>query len=143
MVSGQSFAITPDTRFDFTAGPASSGVRVRVDANSTDDGTLEAQRLTILASDKKDNSTYLVGTFDGARPGIWVVSGVELGSPPGNAEPPGRERFWRSMPRNRRFARRLIVLCDPGAGPEVGKGGRHRDHSHRHSLELWLRRGES
>ena len=89
VVSGQSFAITPDTRFDFTAGPASSGVRVRVDANSTDDGTLEAQRLTILASDKKDNSTYLVGTFDGARPGIWVVSGVELGSPPGNAEPPG------------------------------------------------------
>jgi hypothetical protein len=44
--------------------------------------------VTVLASDSLRNITYLIGTFEGARPGIWVVSGVELGSPSGDAEEP-------------------------------------------------------
>ncbi len=88
IVSGQRFLITSGTSFDFTAGNAGDGVRVRVDANAGEDDALEAQRVIVLAADRPRDSTYLVGTFEGARPGIWVVSGIELGSPPGNAEAP-------------------------------------------------------
>ena len=91
VVSGQTFAITADTSFDFTAGDAADGVRVQVEASAVEDGVLEAESLTVLASEGDDNSTYLVGTFEGGRPGVWVVSGVELDSPQGNAQEPDEE----------------------------------------------------
>jgi hypothetical protein len=87
-VSGQTFAITRDTRFDFTAGNGANGARVRVDADANDDGDLLAERVTVLAADGPQDATYLIGTFERARPGIWVVSGIELGSPPGNVQVP-------------------------------------------------------
>jgi hypothetical protein len=87
-VGGQTFVITRETSFDFTAGNAAEGARVRVDASATEDGELEAARVTVLAASGPQDATYLVGTFEGARPGIWLVSGIEIGSPPGNAEQP-------------------------------------------------------
>jgi hypothetical protein len=87
-VSGQTFAITQETSFDGTAGNAADGARVRVDASATDDGQLQADRVTVLAAGGPPDATYLVGTFEGSRPGIWVVSGIDIGSPPGNVKEP-------------------------------------------------------
>lgn len=87
-VSGQTFVITRETSFDFTAGNAADGARVRVDASATDDGGLQADRVAVLATVGSKDTTYLVGTFEGARPGVWVVSGIDVGSPSGNAETP-------------------------------------------------------
>ena len=87
-VSGQTFIITRETSFDFTAGNAADGARVSVDASATDDGERQADRVTVLAADGQPDATYLVGTFEGSRPGIWVVSGIDVGSPPGNVKEP-------------------------------------------------------
>jgi hypothetical protein len=42
----------------------------------------------VLAAGGPPDATYLVGTFEGSRPGIWVVSGIDIGSPPGNVKEP-------------------------------------------------------
>jgi hypothetical protein len=87
VVSGQTFAITADTSFDFTAGAAGDGTRVKVEGGMAGDDTLEARSLTVLAADQSDD-VYMIGVFEGSRPGVWVIGGLALDSPGGNAAEP-------------------------------------------------------
>jgi hypothetical protein len=48
---------------------------------------LTAQSVTVLNSTVPDGQAYLVGTFEVSRPGLWVVSGLEV-APRNNMQEP-------------------------------------------------------
>jgi len=77
---------TPSTRLDLTGGAAVDGARALVEATWSG-GQLTAQSITVLNSTVPDGQAYLVGTFEGTRPGFWVVSGHEV-APRNNMEEP-------------------------------------------------------
>ena len=76
-IGGLTFADTPQTLLDLTGGPAVEGARALVEAKWSGD-KLTAQSITILKSDASDSLAYLVGTFEGTRSGVWVVSGLTM-----------------------------------------------------------------
>jgi hypothetical protein len=76
-IGGLTFTRTSSTRLDFTAGPAADSSRALVEA-TVSNGELLAQSITVLASATPDGQTYLVGTFEGSRSGLWIVSGLGL-----------------------------------------------------------------
>ncbi len=87
-IGGRQFEISPATSFDARTGSAVSGARVQVEAIN-DDGTLRANRITVLGSSDPVEVVSIVGTFDGydEAEGIWRVSGLEL-IPPATGEDP-------------------------------------------------------
>jgi hypothetical protein len=86
-VGGLVFKTTPSTRLDFTGGNAAAGARAQVEAIRTPGGELIAQSITILASQGQPDSVHFAGAFEGSRPGVWLVSGLEVEPRPGLPEP--------------------------------------------------------
>jgi hypothetical protein len=85
-IGGLTFTRTSSTRLDFTAGPAADGSRALVEA-TVSNGELLAQSITVLAAAAPVGQAYLVGSFEGTRSGLWIVSGLEL-APKQSAQEP-------------------------------------------------------
>lgn len=85
-ISGLTFADTASTRLDLKGGAAVDGARTLVEATWSGD-QLTAQSITVLNSAVPDGQAYLVGTFEGSRPGLWVISGLEV-APRNNMQAP-------------------------------------------------------
>lgn len=85
-VGGLPFLITGSTHVDAHAGKAQDGARVEVEA-SLNDGQLQAQSVIVLAAATAGDSVRIVGTFQAAQTGDWLVSGVPVVPPDGAAAP--------------------------------------------------------
>jgi hypothetical protein len=88
-ISGRPFEITPSTMFDARGGNAGDGKRVKVEAINKN-GRLEAQSVTVLASEEPAENVLLVGTFGGydEEAGVWRVAGLYIVPPLTPEDPP-------------------------------------------------------
>lgn len=86
-VGGMRFQITASTFFDFSAGSAQDGARVQIEAVN-DDGSLQARRVMVLASQASADTATILGTFDGydSDEEVWKISGLAV-TPPASAQP--------------------------------------------------------
>lgn len=86
-VGGLLFETTANPSFDTRAGPAVNGARVQIEATSKD-GTLQARRVTVLASQATADSVNVLGTFGGydGEEEVWKISGLAV-APPATATP--------------------------------------------------------
>ena len=91
LVGGQRFLVTPDTELDARGGALAKGTRARVEA-VVEDGELVAKRVVVLAGDsekylEEEDDIRLEGVLEAVDEGSWIVSGVEMKTPP-EAETP-------------------------------------------------------
>lgn len=86
-VGGLLFQITASTAFDARAGSAQDGARVQVEAVNNN-GSLQARRVMVLASQASADTATILGTFDGYDDDaeVWRISGLAV-TPPSSAQP--------------------------------------------------------
>lgn len=86
-VGGLLFQITASTAFDARAGSAQDGARVQIEAVNNN-GSLQARRVMVLASQAGTDAATILGTFDGydVDAEVWRISGLAV-TPPASAQP--------------------------------------------------------
>jgi hypothetical protein len=84
-IGGLEFEVAKGTPIDASAGAAVVGVRVYIEATNKNN-VLEAQRITVLASQAGADTVSILGTFEGydEEEDAWKVSGLPV-TPPADA----------------------------------------------------------